>query len=419
MKLFILIFFPFFSFAQQSTYKPGDSTWIVSMDTGKVKVSRTIITDPVLDATLILYTKDKSGQKHYIENNKGTIRFDNYGTPQCQMFVYDRHTAMWDTLYEEPRWHETGLTQTSFNEAIGNFGMYPESTFNPYDTLPKEIGKWSYKDKHSGIITIYDVLKQDSAKKCMILSGDSRIASYLLDGNKTIVEYKSGEIWEFTNDGSKPAFKRPWWHRYRAWNVDTTGVEIVTTQEDGVQIFGEDSSSGYTIGYNTVDSAWLADVRIYTSKPAEYTYDEVYYGRYQIKPSEHWVIRDPKTGEWKESDKNGKIIHTPQSKEIYRRENGKPYIDKPKYDTIGPVWKLISHTGPGYNPAMAAQVYEVRVYKNEWVTVDPNRHSADGYSTTLLGTLPQEKSIPHHFGWLGVDKKPLQYKVWEYKTSEP
>jgi len=38
MKLLILILLPFFSFAQGTTYEPGDSTWIVSSDTGKVKV---------------------------------------------------------------------------------------------------------------------------------------------------------------------------------------------------------------------------------------------------------------------------------------------------------------------------------------------------------------------------------------------
>lgn len=38
MKLLLLIFFPFFSIAQDSTYEPGDSTWLTSSDTGKVKV---------------------------------------------------------------------------------------------------------------------------------------------------------------------------------------------------------------------------------------------------------------------------------------------------------------------------------------------------------------------------------------------
>lgn len=38
MKLLFLILFPFFSFAQQSTYQKGDSTWLTSSDTGKAKV---------------------------------------------------------------------------------------------------------------------------------------------------------------------------------------------------------------------------------------------------------------------------------------------------------------------------------------------------------------------------------------------
>lgn len=38
MKLLLLLLIPFFSIAQDSTYEPGDSTWITSSDTGKVKV---------------------------------------------------------------------------------------------------------------------------------------------------------------------------------------------------------------------------------------------------------------------------------------------------------------------------------------------------------------------------------------------
>jgi hypothetical protein len=71
--------------------------------------------------------------------------------------------------------------------------------------------------------------------------------------------------------------------------------------------------------------------------------------------------------------------------------------DKPKYDTIGPIWKQVSDTTPGYNPVMAIQVYEVRVY------------------TTEVGG-KQDGSpfpFPHHFAWLDLKKKPFKLYVWQ------
>ncbi len=68
---------------------------------------------------------------------------------------------------------------------------------------------------------------------------------------------------------------------------------------------------------------------------------------------------------------------------------------KPKYDTSGPVWKQVSNTGPGYNPVMAMQMYEVRVYK--------------AY-TNGMGSIYQ---LPEHFAWIDMGKKRFKFKVWE------
>lgn len=91
------------------------------------------------------------------------------------------------------------------------------------------------------------------------------------------------------------------------------------------------------------------------------------------------------------------------------------YYNKPifreKYDTIGPFWKQVSDTTPGYNPVMAMQVYEVRIYKNEWIMVDPNIKSANG-TTTLLAPYRENILQPYHFAWLDIKKKPLKFKVW-------
>lgn len=86
--------------------------------------------------------------------------------------------------------------------------------------------------------------------------------------------------------------------------------------------------------------------------------------------------------------------------------------DKRKYDTIGPIWHLVSDTAVGlYNNVIAMQVYEVVVYKNEWIMVDPNIKSANGI-TTLLAPFRQEVLQPYHFAWLDNKKKSLKLKVW-------
>lgn len=89
--------------------------------------------------------------------------------------------------------------------------------------------------------------------------------------------------------------------------------------------------------------------------------------------------------------------------------------DVTKYDTIGPVWKQVSDLTPGYNPVMAMQLYEVRVYKSEWISVNPNKVSANG-STTLLAPHPEQATIPFHFKWLDIKKHPFRLAVWEDKT---
>lgn len=102
---------------------------------------------------------------------------------------------------------------------------------------------------------------------------------------------------------------------------------------------------------------------------------------------------------------HGKTIH-------YTNGGSSEYVPPPKYDTIGPFWKQVSDTTAGYNSVMAMQLFEVRVYKNEWITVDPNIVSANG-STTLMATYPEQRAFPHHFAWLDIKKKPFKLKVWE------
>lgn len=74
-----------------------------------------------------------------------------------------------------------------------------------------------------------------------------------------------------------------------------------------------------------------------------------------------------------------------------------PVYDKAKYDTIGPVWKQVSDTGAGYNPVMAMQMYEVRIYKSEYLNIT---------------VAPHEFVIPEHFAWLDMGKKRFKLKVW-------
>lgn len=92
------------------------------------------------------------------------------------------------------------------------------------------------------------------------------------------------------------------------------------------------------------------------------------------------------------------------------------YIDESppaKYDTIGPFWKQVSHTGPGYNPVFAMEVYEVRIYNNEWIT---DLQPLDG---GYYDNGKKQQLIPYHFAWLDLGKKPVKYKVWQDKITEP
>ena len=81
--------------------------------------------------------------------------------------------------------------------------------------------------------------------------------------------------------------------------------------------------------------------------------------------------------------------------------------DVPKYDTIGPMWRLISDTAAGHwNPASAMQVYEVR--------------KADPYFT--FKTKPGEKKTLYldwkHYAWLNSNKKPLKLAVWRAEVDK-
>jgi hypothetical protein len=80
--------------------------------------------------------------------------------------------------------------------------------------------------------------------------------------------------------------------------------------------------------------------------------------------------------------------------------------EKPKYDTLPPVWKQVSDTTPGYNPVMAMQLYEVRVYKNEWIT---DLQPIDG---GYYDNGKKLQAIPYHLKWLDIHKKPFKLKVW-------
>lgn len=73
-----------------------------------------------------------------------------------------------------------------------------------------------------------------------------------------------------------------------------------------------------------------------------------------------------------------------------------------KYDTIGPLWRLVSDTAAGHwNPASAMQVWEVRIYKN---------YAGEFNMKTKKPVSPYV--LPEHFIWLDSNKKPLKLAVW-------
>lgn len=93
-----------------------------------------------------------------------------------------------------------------------------------------------------------------------------------------------------------------------------------------------------------------------------------------------------------------------------------------KYDTIGPQLRIVSDVGTGWNPVNAMWVYEVRLYKSEWITVDPNAYQKDETGQIVSGTLMpihnEQRAIPRHFAWLDSKKKPLKLAVWAAKLDQ-
>lgn len=90
-----------------------------------------------------------------------------------------------------------------------------------------------------------------------------------------------------------------------------------------------------------------------------------------------------------------KLKSLPAKGTLLYNKMGQGFVISSKYDTIGPFWKQISDTTSGYNPVMAMQLYEVRVYKN-------------GLAGPGL--------LPSHFAWLDLKRKPFKLNVWEDKT---
>lgn len=81
-------------------------------------------------------------------------------------------------------------------------------------------------------------------------------------------------------------------------------------------------------------------------------------------------------------------------------KTGNPLIGEKlvyKTDTLGPIWKQISDTTPGYNPVMAMHLYEVVGY---------DRGDKDCMNCPLLQI---------HLAWLDINKKLLKLKVWRDK----
>lgn len=114
------------------------------------------------------------------------------------------------------------------------------------------------------------------------------------------------------------------------------------------------------------------------------------------------------TQEWIDSLKaHGKTFH-------YTNQGNVAYAPPVKYDTIGPVWKQVSDITSGYNPVMAMQLYEVRIYKNEWVETD--RNILIGGTPSFMDVPKEQRLIPHHYAWLDLKKKPFKLTVWEDKA---
>lgn len=75
-----------------------------------------------------------------------------------------------------------------------------------------------------------------------------------------------------------------------------------------------------------------------------------------------------------------------------------------KYDTIGPMWRLVSDTAVGHwNPVSAMRVYNVRKYESQYVDLGGEKHSL---------------VTPKHYAWLDSNRKPLKQAVWRAEIDK-
>lgn len=331
MKLLLLLLIPFFSIAQDSTYEPGDSTWITSSDTGKVKV-----------------------------------------------YKYNTH-------------HQTGVVKMGDSYW---FGIYPVYTM-PTGNYNVKVGPFPTQQSDTNTPRYDGYLDPSSVKPI-------KIKSFKAPVNKCPL----GKTW-------RPRFDDDYW-------VELEGCytkKKIKALDDAItrhykEMPANPPNQRYRIFESLDSSATQALVDTlkahgrtihYTSKGNK-VYDELCGG-------EGWKKMAAKfTKVIERKDVVYDIYPDPVS--IYSN-----YTDEPappaKYDTIGPVWKQVSDTGPGYNPVFAMEVFEVRVYNNEWVT---DLQPMDG---GYYDNGKKQQLIPYHFAWLDLGKKPVKYKVWQDKTIEP
>jgi hypothetical protein len=311
MKLFFLILLPFFSFAQASTYEPGDSTWLTSSDTGKVKV----------------YKGDKLIK---IVNKYPKILKDKSG-----------HTFR---LYE------------------GTPYVGDSCPYTYVDVVDPGAGGSVHLDDAQ--VIAYGYSDTIESRWIDTLKAHGRTIHYT---NQSNMEYTKGEL-----DSFRAAciygriIEKPKCHITCSLFIDMLYYMKVNNCGEMV----EDTEAG---------KHWY------------HFMNGVFIGEYPYHDS---------------------IMNHFDPAHINR------YIEKPKYDTIGPFWKQVSDLTPSYNPVMAMQLYEVRKYENEWITIDPNYKLPNG-GTTLMGSLPVQRAIPHHFAWLDIKKKPFKLFVWNDKTLAP
>lgn len=123
MKLLLLVFFPFFSIAQDSTYEPGDSTWLTSSDTGKVKVyklTHRMLMDPGAgggvhfdNAQVIAYGYSDIIEPRWIDTfkahgktihytNKGNVVYKEEGRPNYNVSGKEKEAESVYDIYPDP-----------------------------------------------------------------------------------------------------------------------------------------------------------------------------------------------------------------------------------------------------------------------------------------------------------------------------